>query len=175
MRASLNAMFDYTRDNHADFKLFVSMDLSAAGNASPKQSVADYHDLLRDFIGHPAYLKAGPNNFPLVSTFGDGGLENSAWTQWKEGWANRIYLVPDFDGTAGYYDNDPAWWAYWGAVVDGLFSWESSWPYITDNGAQNAGDVAADQKVMAGTAAHGKSYMIGMCFSPDAKASLICY
>lgn len=89
MRTSMNYMFGYARDNHPNFKLFVSMDLYAAGNASPKQSVSDYHDLLRDFMGHPAYQK-GPNNFPLVSTFGDGGLGNSAWTQWKQGWGNQI-------------------------------------------------------------------------------------
>lgn len=110
VRNSMNAMFDYARDNHPNFKLFVSMDLYAAGGASPKQSVFDYHELLRDFMGHPAYQKCGPTNFPLVSTFGDGGLDKGIWAQWKQTWANEVCLQPDFDDTAGYYDNDPAWW-----------------------------------------------------------------
>lgn len=167
MRNTMNAMFDYARDNHPNFKLFVSMDLYAAGGASPKQSVFDYHELLRDFMGHPAYQKCGPTNFPLVSTFGDGGLDKAIWAQWKQTWANEVCLQPDFDGTAGYYNNDPAWWDYWGDVVEGLFSWESSWPSIDGGlGGQFLGDVSPDEKVIAGTAAHGKQYMIGTFFRP---------
>lgn len=167
VRNSMNAMFDYARDNHPNFKLFVSMDLYAAGGASPKQSVFDYHELLRDFMGHPAYQKCGPTNFPLVSTFGNGGLDKSIWAQWKQTWANEVCLQPDFDDTAGYYDNDPAWWDYWGDVVDGLFSWESSWPSRDGGlGGKFPGDVSPDEKVIAGTTAHGKQYMIGMPFLP---------
>lgn len=101
-----------------------------------------YHDLLADFKGHYAYLK-GPNGFSFISTFSDGGTESSNWTTFSTDWASEVsnmnflleiiepadfrffkqyYLVPDFDGTNGYYTGDDAWWAYWGDTVDGLFS-----------------------------------------------------
>ena len=161
VRTLMNNMFDCARDHHPNFKLFVSMDLAAASASIPKQSAFDYHDLLRDFLGHPTYLQ-GPNSFPFVSTFTDGGLSSSIWMQWRQSWGSQVYLVPDFDGTAGYYENNPAWWAYWGGVVDGLYSWEASWPARAGLGGQFAGDVSPDQKVIAGTVTHGKSYMIGM-------------
>lgn len=66
--------------------------------------------------------------------------------------------MPDFDGTTGYYDAADSWWSYWGGVVDGLFSWESTWPNV---GATNDGDVTLDTTVSAGAVAHDKTYMIG--------------
>ncbi|KAM0516986.1 hypothetical protein ACHAPE_005098 [Trichoderma viride] len=70
-----------------------------------------------------------------------------------------IFFIPDFDDTQGYYDAATGWWDYWGGVVDGLFSWESTWPLP---GATNDGDISRDQIVINGTKAHNKSYMMGL-------------
>jgi len=157
VRDTMGSMFDYALSK--DFKLFISMDLSAAGEA--KKRLVDYRSLFRDFLGHGAWY-LGPNGFPFVSTFSDGGLTNDAWIEWKNSLASEIYFVPNFDGTLGYYENNPGWWQYWGPVVDGLFSWESSWPLRVGKGGMFPGDVSPDVKVMRGTAEHGKSYMIGL-------------
>lgn len=66
--------------------------------------------------------------------------------------------MPDFDNTDGYYDAADGWWSYWGGLVDGLFSWESTWPQVD---ATNDGDVSLDVTVLNGAVAHSKSYMIG--------------
>src|SRR5436305_675356 len=105
VRNSLGILLDYANSRYpGSFKCFISMDLWAAGDAQPKQGLFDYHDLLQDFMGHPAYQRGpAPNNYPFVSTFADGGLTNDTWDTWRRGWANEVYLVPDFDGTLGYY------------------------------------------------------------------------
>jgi len=155
VRTTLNYMFDYTRDNHPDFFLYISMDTWAAGNAN--KWPVDYYQILADFKGHDAYYK-GPNGFSFISTFADGGLNASQWLEWKDSWANELYFVPDFDGTLGYYQQDPGWWSYWEDVVDGVFSWECSWPTI---GNTNTGDMYNDTLIVNGTTTHDKSYMIG--------------
>ena len=154
VRNTLTYMFNYAHGKN--FKLFVSMDVYAAGNAG--KGLSDYYPILRDFLGNPAYYK-GPNGYPFISTFGDGGLTNTQWNSFKSTYANQLYFVPDFDQTQGYYTADPGWWGYWGGVVDGVFSWESAWPYV---GATNAGSVDLDKTVIAGTNQHGKSYMMRM-------------
>lgn len=71
--------------------------------------------------------------------------------------------MPDFDGTAGYYDGADAWWDYWGGVVDGLFSWEAAWPERAGLGGAFPGDTGPDEVVSKAAEARGKDYMIGMC------------
>ena len=54
------------------------------------------------------------------------------------------------------------WWDYWGDVVDGVFSWETTWP---DPGNPGTGTVAVDEVVVAGLDMHLKSYMMRkICF-----------
>jgi hypothetical protein len=80
--------------------------------------------------------------------------------------------VPDFDNTAGYYDAADGWWNYWGGLVDGLFSWESTWPQVD---ATNDGDVSLDVTVLNGAVAHSKSYLIGeLCFLFAYRSGLAC-
>lgn len=155
VRQALNYMFDYTRDKYPKFNHFFSLDLWESGGAGKK--LGDYDSLLRDFMGHDAYQK-GANGFPFVSTFGDGGTNKEAWLNWKKKWPNKVYLVPDFDQTQGYYDAHPGWWGYWGDVVDGLFSWESTWP---KTGSRNTNDCSLDKTVAGGARQRKKSYMIG--------------
>jgi hypothetical protein len=162
VRTLFNNIFDYTRDTYSGrFGLYFSLDVWASGAAGKGvYPTDDYHSLLQDFLGHAAYYK-GPNGNPFISTFSDGGLTNASWEAFKNEWGNSIYFVPDFDGTQGYYTADPGWWAYWGDVVDGLFSWEAAWPYRAGFGGAYPGDIGPDKTVIAGTSAHGKTYMMG--------------
>lgn len=131
------------------------MDLWAEGNAYNGVDIDKYHDLLRDFKGHDAYLK-GPDGKSFVSTFSSGGLHDTHWSAWRESWNDEIYLVPDFDDTAGYNTSDPGWWGYWGDLVQGVFSWETTWPKV---GIETYSD-DIDQIVIDGTYKHVKSYMV---------------
>ena len=52
--------------------------------------------------------------------------------------------------------------AYWGDIVDGIFSWEANWPArVPGYGGNYPGDVSPDVVVQKGAIAHGKLYMIG--------------
>ncbi|KAI0006688.1 glycosyl hydrolase family 71-domain-containing protein [Xylariaceae sp. FL0662B] len=159
VRSSLNDMFDFAAAN--DFTLHISMDLWAAGDAKPKKSVEDYHDLFTGFLGHKAW-QSGANGNPMVTTFADGGLTNKTWQKWRDSFGNKVFLIPDFDGTKGYYSGDPGWWAYWGDVVDGLFSWESSWTTRNGKGGSFPGDISPDKPVIQGVLKRHKYYMIGL-------------
>ncbi|EOD50436.1 putative glycoside hydrolase family 71 protein [Neofusicoccum parvum UCRNP2] len=138
VRTSLDFMFDYlkARDN---FKLWISMDLWAAGDTDPKQGAFDFISLLQDYINLPAYQRS-PENLPMVTTFADGATHNDTWVEWRKELGTEVFLIPDFDKTEGYYDADPGWWAYWGDVLDGLASWESAWPFRDGYGGAYAGD-----------------------------------
>jgi len=104
VRDTLNYMFDYTRDNFPDFKLFISMDVWATKSGG--WDVHNFDKLLGDFKGHPAYLK-GPNGASFISTFSDGGFQDFEWKSFREHWAQDLYFVPDFDKTSGYNTSDP--------------------------------------------------------------------
>lgn len=95
----------------------------------------------------------------MVSTFNAQQWTKDTFNSWRGSLGFPIYFIPDFDDTQGYYQADPGWWDYWGGVVDGLFSWESTWPKV---GAKNDGDVSLDNTVKGGASARGKSYMAGL-------------
>ncbi|KAH8193612.1 hypothetical protein TruAng_012222 [Truncatella angustata] len=157
VRQAFNYMFDYTRDNHPNFHLFMSMDLWAEGNAFNKVDLEEYHALLRDFKGHPAWL-LGPDGNSFVSTFSSGGLNNTNITDWLNSWENQVYFVPDIDDTAGYNTSDPGWWDYWGHTIQGAFSWETAWPRV--GVPVSADDYSVDQVVVDRMFQHIKSYII---------------
>ena len=156
VRQTFNYMFDYAHNNYPDFKFFISLDLWAEGNAFNGVKIDQYSDLLRDFLGHPAWL-LGPNGLPFISTFSSGGFNGTEWINWKNEWANAMYFVPDIDDTAGYNTSDPGWWAYWGDVIDGVMSWETAWP---KPGIELAGSIDTDLVIVGGTYQHRKSYMM---------------
>ncbi|TVY88433.1 Mutanase [Lachnellula willkommii] len=147
---ALSSLFSHAKDR--GFKLFLSMDLYAKGGGA----LSDYDYILNDYATAGAWF-AGPNGKPMVSTFSAADYTAPDFQTWRA--SNDVYFMPDFDGTSGYYDAADSWWSYWGDVVDGLFSWESTWPNV---GATNDGDVTLDTTVSAGAVAHGKTYMIGL-------------
>ncbi|KAJ7598954.1 glycoside hydrolase [Mycena floridula] len=153
--ATLNSLFNYA--STVGFHLHISMDVAASGG-DPSQ----FNGILQGYVAKPGYYQ-GAAGLPFITTFSDGGLTNDAWTSWKlSSLANKMYFCPDFDGTQGYYTADPGWWAYWGGVVDCLFSWESSWESVGGAGSQGLGSIETDQVVMNGAKAHGKNYMMGV-------------
>ncbi|KAL0265037.1 hypothetical protein SLS55_000994 [Diplodia seriata] len=162
---TISYMFDYTASNHPDFHLLFSLDLAAAGGAGA--TLSDYNALLKQYTPHAAYARGpSPNSYPFVSTYSDGGLTNETWEQWRGSDAfaepDAVYFVPDFDATAGYYDGADGWWAYWGGVVDGLFSWEAAWPERAGFGGAFPGDTGPDEVVAKAAEARGKDYMIAL-------------
>jgi hypothetical protein len=142
------------------------MDVSAADAAG--KGPFDYAPIFTKHESHPAYYRAVTNFYPLVSTFGDGGLMNQDWSDWKSTvMKNKVYFVPNLDHTSGYHQGASSWWIYWEAVVDGLFSWESAWPEPASLSGTSPSDVALDVAVISGTREHGKSYMMRKFASPD--------
>jgi hypothetical protein len=95
----------------------------------------------------------------MVSTFNAQQWTRDTFNSWRGSLGFPIYFVPDFDDTEGYYQAAGGWWNYWGGVVDGLFSWESTWPKVN---ARNDGDVSLDNTVKGGASARGKTYMAGL-------------
>lgn len=90
-----------------------------------------------------------------------------------------MYFVPMLDDTAGYYESASSvslpnsfissalkltsmqWWSYWGALVDGVFSWEAAWPAVGDGSTSSDGSMSPDTPVINGASDNSKGYMIG--------------
>jgi hypothetical protein len=142
------------------FSVMISMDVYALGSCNG--TVFDYVDYIKTTIGQSVnYMVDGK---ALVTTYSDGGLQNTTWEEFKESFTEtQIFFMPDFDNTTGYWTGDDGWWYYWGGVVDGLFSWESAWPPMGESAATQEGSyggVARDDPVISGCEAHGAPYMM---------------
>lgn len=154
--------------SHAEakgFKLYISMDVYASGDSCYNGGDScngpfDYQWIWDAHKGSSAYYQV--NGKALISTFSSGGFHNDTWIKWKEGLANDMYFMPDFDETEGYYDAADGWWAYWGPIVDGIFSWESAWPERGGFGGKTPGDVTVDVPVIEGAHKRNKMYMMGL-------------
>ncbi|PYI22706.1 hypothetical protein BO99DRAFT_429649 [Aspergillus violaceofuscus CBS 115571] len=160
---TLSYMFPYAES--VGFKLYVSMDVYASGDACYKRKTScngpfDYQWVWDRYKGSSAYCQI--DGKALISTFSSGGFHNTNWTKWKNDLANDMFFMPDFDETDGYYEAADAWWDYWGDVVDGIFSWETSWPERKGFGGLTAGDVSVDVLPMAGAHNRSKPYMMGL-------------
>lgn len=164
VNTTLGYLFNFAAGK--SFKLFISMDLSAATAACTSLKTScngpyDYYDIFSYYLGNTAYY-VGPNGDPVISTYSAGGLNNINWTDWKNTLDSVMYFIPDFDDTDGYYQAASGWWSYWGDVVDGLFSWEAAWPPSGSLSGTYPGDVSPDLPVIKGTVAHDKGYMIAL-------------
>ncbi|KAK0645359.1 hypothetical protein DIS24_g7965 [Lasiodiplodia hormozganensis] len=151
-RDVFNNMFDYTRDNHPNFKLFISMDLWS------NNDTINFDGYFTDFLGHDAYYK-GPNGYPFVSTYGNGGFSEKVWKNWRNRWGDKVYFVPDFAGMIGEGNQTASWWKKWDDVIDGLFNWEAAWP---ERGLSTTPSIAADKVQIDSTNSQNKTYMIGL-------------
>ncbi|WKT51246.1 hypothetical protein QSH57_016216 [Fusarium oxysporum f. sp. vasinfectum] len=160
---ALNYLFPYAES--VGFKLYISMDVYASGDAcyhgaKSCHGPSDYQWIWDSYKGSSAYYQV--KGRPLISTFSSGGFHNDTWIDWKKGLANDMFFMPDFDETEGYYDSADEWRSYWGPIVDGIFSWESAWPERKGFGGKYAGDVSIDVPVLSGAHKHDKLYMMGL-------------
>lgn len=88
------------------FHLHISMDLYASGDAAGGHPGL-YNALLKQFKDHPNYFHI--NAAPYVTTFSDGGLQNTDWFNWKVS-IGTMYFCPNFDNTTGYTTGADGWW-----------------------------------------------------------------
>jgi hypothetical protein len=65
-----------------------------------------------------------------------------------------MYFVPGIDDTPGFWESHPAWWDYWGDLIDGASVWESAWP---EAHGTNEGDLPRDINVMGPLQKKGKT------------------
>ncbi|PYH82597.1 hypothetical protein BO82DRAFT_431525 [Aspergillus uvarum CBS 121591] len=159
-------MGNYIRNQHYDFGIFISMDVYASGGPSCGQGPAGYVDLCVNAMGYDAYYKV--NDKYMVSTYSFGGGTWDTWSAFKLSVKNSgdydVYWIPDLGDTEGYWSSDAGWWYYWGNLTDGLFSWESAWPALGQDAADQSGGVggvARDQVIIDKAAeTEGASYMI---------------
>ncbi|KAL9125883.1 MAG: hypothetical protein Q9175_008010, partial [Cornicularia normoerica] len=161
---TLKNLFDYASGKN--FKMYVSMDLAASGAActagrSCCNGPTDYKSIFSEYLGNPSYY-LGSNGEPMISTYTAGGFSNTTWNTWKSSLNSKMYFVPMFDETNGYYDSVSGWWSEWGDLVDGLFSWEAAWPVVGDGSSPDCGSLSPDMPVMSGASNNDKSYMIAL-------------
>ncbi|KAL3483415.1 glycoside hydrolase [Aspergillus germanicus] len=141
-----------------NFGLFFSFD------TAQHKILADHFAVLEQYRDHPNYMRAGPDNFPMVSSYG-GYANTSDWAHFKS--TSDIYLIPNLDDTrpgggdtGPYYTNPAEQLSQYNDIVDGYFSWESAWPQSI-HGPENISS-AGDQAVMNFARSTGKSYMMGL-------------
>lgn len=150
---TVQQLFDYAGTRQS-FKLFFSFDFYADGDISQHQA------LFAQFKDHPAHLRYGPGDLPVVSSYSGGGIGPDAWRSFKT--ANNVYLIPNPEADGNYYSNPSGFFQSWGDAVDGVFSWETAWPDTSDTpvNVSSAKDVA----VKSAADAAGKAYMMGKVY-----------
>ncbi|KAI5865695.1 glycoside hydrolase family 71 protein [Durotheca rogersii] len=149
-RNTVQQLFDIA--GGTPLKLFFSFDFYGNGDISQHQA------LYSQFKDHPAYLRYGPNNLPVVSSYSGGGLGPDVWRDFKA--ANNVYLLPNPEADGSYYSDPAAFFQSWGDAVDGVFSWETAWPDTSDVPVNVSS--ARDEAVKSAADAAGKTYMMGL-------------
>ncbi|CAH0019622.1 unnamed protein product [Clonostachys rhizophaga] len=148
-QSTVKQLFD--KADQTGFKLFFSLDFYQTGDVNA------YTELVSNYINRESYLKAGPDNLPVISTFSVGGLGPQDFQTWiQNNYNGKVYFLPNADTSSGY-DNPETWFGQWGNVVDGVFGWESAWPAPGQTPA-NVSD-AVDTAVQNAAHAAGKTYM----------------
>ncbi|KAL3482925.1 glycoside hydrolase [Aspergillus germanicus] len=151
LKSTVDQLFDAA--NGTDFGLFFSFD------TLQHSSLVDHLEFFKQYRDHPNYMRAGADNFPIISSFG-GYDDASDWAHYKSN--SDIYLIPNLDDTniQAYYHEPSEHLSQFNEIVDGYFSWESAWPTSTGKPA-NVSSVG-DQAVMSFAHDAGKSYMMGI-------------
>ncbi|KAK2684149.1 Glycoside hydrolase family 71 [Fusarium oxysporum f. sp. vasinfectum] len=152
---TLRHLYGYADDlvsKGGKFKLALSLDLYATGTWCYDKKLGndcggpkEYETSLKSFLGRDSYLRYEPDNFPLITNFSTGRQTDKDFTAWKKSFANEMYFVPGIDDTPGFWESYPAWWDYWGDLIDGASVWESAWPEV--HGTKE-GDLSRDIKAM---------------------------
>jgi hypothetical protein len=157
-------MSHYIVKQNYDFRIFISMDVYASGGPSCGEGVSDYVGLCLTAMGLGANYMVGDKY--MVSTYSSGGGTWNTWNSFKESLKSSgydVYWIPDLGDTDGYWTADAGWWYYWGNLTEGLFSWESAWPGLREDAADQSGGVggvARDQVIIDVAETEGVSYMI---------------
>ncbi|KAF2137040.1 glycoside hydrolase family 71 protein [Aplosporella prunicola CBS 121167] len=157
---SLGFMFNNAAAN--GMKVYLNMDLYASGDACYNGATCcgvgnDYYDLWNKYKSSDGWYKIDGKN--VVGTYSAARWSAVEFTALKKKWGD-FYFFPDLDGTEGYYEAAEPWWDHWGTVIDGIASWESSWPKYGNFGGAYPGDVGIDTPQANAAAAHSKEYMI---------------
>ncbi|KAI1395445.1 glycoside hydrolase family 71 protein [Hypoxylon fuscum] len=147
---TVQQLFDYASSK--SFKLFFSFDFYGNGDISQHQA------LFAQFKDHPAHLKYGSGNLPVVSSYSGGSVGPDTWRNFKT--TNNVYLIPNPEADGNYYSNPAAFFQSWGDAVDGVFSWETSWPDTSETPVNVSS--TKDQAVKQAADAAGKAYMMGL-------------
>lgn len=147
---TVQQLFDYA-GTKPSFKLFFSFDFYGNGDISQHQA------LFAQFKDHPAHLKYGSSNLPVVSSYSGGSVGPDTWKSFKT--ANNVYLIPNPEADGNYYSNPSGFFGSWGDAVDGVFSWETAWPDTSETPVNVSS--TKDQAVKSAADAAGKAYMMG--------------
>ncbi|KIY62723.1 glycoside hydrolase family 71 protein [Cylindrobasidium torrendii FP15055 ss-10] len=136
-----------------DFKLFFSFDMAV------KDDVSYFLDTFRNYSSTNAYYKH--DNKPVISTFYGATLTfgsdtpNNGWqTHLRDALDTEIYFIPGFsnapNGPTDFFSTYP--------VVDGVFSWDSAWPYEQDGNVNVSSK--ADEQYLSGAKDASKQFMM---------------
>ena len=155
-KSTVQQLFDAASSSGGVFNLFFSFDLVADG------SFQDHVNLWTQFSNHSNYLKGGPNNYPVVSSFG-GYDDFSSWQSFKQTY--DVSLLPNLDSdfggqgdTSQYYTSPSDYLGEFVSIVDGFFSWESAWPPGSSAPANLSS--TGDQAVLQFALQQNKTYMM---------------
>ncbi|KAK8091852.1 hypothetical protein PG997_002213 [Apiospora hydei] len=147
----------------AGMGVYLNMDLYASGDAcwngaSCCDYANDYTGIWNKYKNSNGWFKIDGKN--LVSTFSAANWSRKEFNAWRSRWdEGNLFFMPDFDNTTGYWEG-AAGWEHWGETVDGIASWESSWPEYAGHGGAFPGDVGPDLKPFHAAQDHGAEYMI---------------
>ncbi|KAI0912838.1 glycoside hydrolase family 71 protein [Ustulina deusta] len=152
LKSAVNQLFDYA-DTRDDFKLFFSFDFYQTGDINTHAA------LYTQFADRASYLRYGDADRPVVSSYSGGAIGVDAWRNFKT--ANNVYLIPNPEADGNYYSQPSTFFQNWGGVVDGVFSWETNWPDVSDTPGTNVSS-ARDEAVKTAADAAGKTYVMGL-------------
>ncbi|KAI1819253.1 glycoside hydrolase family 71 protein [Xylaria intraflava] len=150
--SAVNQLFDYA-DTRDDFKLFFSFDFYQTAD------INEHAALYQQFADRASYLHYGDANLPVVSSYSGGAIGADAWRDFKT--ANNVYLIPNPEADVDYYSQPSTFFQNWSDAVDGVFSWETNWPDVSDTPGTNVSS-ARDQAVKEAADTAGKTYVMGL-------------